>query len=162
MSFLYKSVRIGKGGHPFIIWKIRTLKDGANQSQFAQEYLPFGRFLRKTKLDEIPSLWNLFKGDLAIFGYRPEEARTWNLYPKDIQDFLALHKPGLMDLSSIHFFSEEKILELSTDKHKDYWEKIFPVKMALRAFYFENRCFLLNVAIFYLVAKRVIKAFFIK
>ena len=160
MSFFYKSERIGKHGRIFIIWKIRTLKYGADRSQFAQEYTFLGRFLRKTKLDELPSLWNVIKGDLAVFGYRPEEVRTWNLYPKEIQDFLSPHKPGLMDLASIHFFAEEKILDLSTDKHQDYWEKIFPIKMALRAFYFENRGFALNFSIFCIVLKRVLKSFF--
>lgn len=160
MSFFYRSERIGKQGKPFTIWKIRTLREGADRSQFAQEYTFLGRFLRKTKLDELPSILNILKGDLAIFGYRPEEKRTWDLYPKHIQELLAQQKPGLMDLSSIHFFSEEKILELSEDKHSDYWEKIFPLKMALRAFYFENRCFLLNMAILYIVFKKVFKSFF--
>lgn len=159
-SFFYASVRIGQGGKPFVMWKVRTLSDGADDSQFAQQYLPFGRFLRKTKLDELPSLWNIIKGDMAIFGYRPEEARTWNLYPQEIQKILARQKPGLIDLSSIHFFSEEKILEFSEDKHRDYWQKIFPVKMALRSFYFENRCFLLNLALAWIVVKKMVKALF--
>mgnify|MGYP001615618149 FL=1 len=158
-SFFYTSERIGKGGKPFVIYKVRTLKDDGH-SQFAEEYTRFGRFLRKTKLDELPQLFNVLKGDIGLFGYRAEEKRTWEFYPKHIQRILARHKPGLIDLSSIHFFSEEKILEFSEDKHRDYWEKIFPIKMALRSFYFENRCISLNLVLGWIVFKKVLKAFF--
>lgn len=163
-KFIYKSERVGKNGKVFEMYKFRTLKPNSDSNMFAnaETYTKFGRFLRKTKLDELPSLLNVLKGDMSIFGYRPEELRTWNIYSQDIKDFLSQYKPGLMDLSSLHFFDEERILQLSNDKQRAYWEKIFPIKMALRAFYFENKSWPLKLAIVYIVIKKIIKSLFRK
>lgn len=161
---IYKSERVGRGGSVFEMYKFRTLKPNSNVSMFAgnEAYTKFGRFLRKTKLDELPSLINVLRGQMGIFGYRPEELRTWNIYSPEIKDLLSQYKPGLMDLSSVHFFDEEKILQMFPDKQKAYWEKIFPIKMALRAFYFENKSIPLKLAILWIVIKKMIKSLFRK
>lgn len=164
-SFLYKSQRVGRGGKLFWMYKIRTLFSGTDKiSSFAskEQYLPLGRFLRKTKLDELPSLISVLKGDMAIFGYRPDEPRTFDLYPPQIQELLIRQKPGIIDLSSLYFFSEETILQLSNDKAKTYYEQILPQKLTLRFFYFENKCLLLNIAILWITFKKIIKALFRK
>lgn len=156
---IYKSRRVGKNGKIFNLYKIRTLKQDADKSNlFVREdqYLPFGKFLRKYKLDELPQLINVLKGDMRIFGYRPEEERTFKLYPKEIQEILKREKPGIIDLSSLHFFNEEEILQLGEDYHKDYWEKIRPIKLSLQMFYIQNRCFLLNLAILWIYCKKIL------
>jgi lipopolysaccharide/colanic/teichoic acid biosynthesis glycosyltransferase len=164
MSVLYKSQRIGKGGKEFTIYKFRTLKENSDIYEFVNEdtYTWCGRFLRKTKLDELPALWNILKGDMNLFGYRPEEKRTWDMYTQDIKEFLSKHKPGFIDLSSIHFFNEEKIMQLSNNSKQVYWERIFPIKMALRSFYFENKSFPLKVALAWIVFKKMVKSLFNK
>lgn len=162
MSIFYSSERIGKGGKAFRILKFKTLKDGSNASSYAgkDSYTRFGRFLRKTKLDELPALLNILKGEMSLFGYRPEEKRTWDAMSAGVRETLSKHKPGFIDLSSVHFFDEEKILQLSDDKYKTYWERIFPIKMALRAFWFENKCWPLRFALAWIVAKKMIKSVF--
>lgn len=164
MSLIYRSLRVGKNGKEFCLYKFRTLKKNADKKEFANKdnYTKFGRFLRKTKLDELPALWNVLKGNIGIWGYRPEEKRTWDILPSEIWKELAKHKPGFVDLASIHFFDEEKLLQSMGNSPEVYWKRLFPMKMVLRSFYFENKCFLLKVALLYIVFKKMIKALFNK
>lgn len=165
MSFFYRSQRVGKHGKPIEVLKVRTLKENTDKtSSFAQkdQYLWYGRFLRKTKLDELPQLWTILKGDMAIFGPRPMEEREVKLLPEGMKEVLFKVKPGLIDLASIHFFQEEKILQEMKDPHKVYFEVIRPIKFALQAFYIEHKCFVLDIALAYLALKKVIGSFFTK
>jgi lipopolysaccharide/colanic/teichoic acid biosynthesis glycosyltransferase len=157
-KLFYKSQRVGRGGRVFTLWKFRTLKEGSDNKEFAgkETYLWYGRFLRKTKLDELPALLNVLKGEMGVFGYRPEEVRVWDTYLPEIKEMLSKHKPGFIDLASLQFFNEEKILQLSNDPADTYWKKIFPVKMALRSFYFENNCFPLKIALGWIAFKKII------
>ena len=162
-SWLYRSVRIGKGGKPIEVVKIRTLREGTDKSSsFAQgdQYLRFGRLLRKTKIDELSTLWNVLKGDLALFGYRPEEERTFRILPPHVQGFLSSKKPGLVDLASLHFFDEEFLLQMSDEPAETYWKTVRPVKYAFQVFYHENKCWLLDLAIAYIALKKVVRSFF--
>lgn len=144
---------------------MRTLKEGTDKtSSFAKDdqYLWYGKFLRKTKLDELPQLWTILKGDMALFGYRPMEEREVSFLPDGMKDVLLSSKPGLIDLASIHFFEEEKMLKDLHDPHRVYYEVIRPMKFTLQAFYIENKCFLLDVALAFLAIKKVIGSFFKK
>src|ERR1051326_3877827 len=120
MSFFYRSERVGKHGALFTMYKIRTLTEGADTSMFASQYTWSGRFLRKWRIDELPQLWNILKGDMALIGPRPEEARSLRHLPEDIQQKLLSVKPGLFGLSGIYFMDEEKLLQQSTDPAMDY------------------------------------------
>ena len=160
MSIFYKSYRIGKNGKPFFLYKLKTLKDGVDKHLFKHEYLPLGHFLRKTKLDELPQLWNVLKGDMSLVGPRAEEERTINLVPEELKKILLSVKPGLTSLSSIHFFDEERILKLSPDAFKTYWLSVKPMKIALDVFYVNNHSFLLDLAILWITFKLVVKSFF--
>lgn len=165
MSFVYKSKRVGKNGEEFWMWKVKTLLDGTDKtSSFAQkeQYTRFGRFLRRFKLDEFLQFYNVFRGEMAIFGWRPVEAKSYRIIPLDIRAKLFSTKPGIIDIASLYFYDEEKILQLSLDPHKDYWKKIFPQKLALQLFYIEHRCWLLNVALVWMVIKRMFKELFNK
>lgn len=160
MSLFYTPTRIGKHGKPFKLYKFRTLvEDADKKTSFATEevYTRYGKFLRRFKLDELPQLWNVLKGDMSFFGYRPEEAKTIMIIPEDIRKTLFTVKPGLMDLASIYFFDEERILQLSEDKHREYWEKIRPMKLVLQVFYIQNRSVLLNLALLWMVFKRLFR-----
>lgn len=161
MSWIYKSKRVGLGGKTFFLYKFRTLhKNTDKTSSFARsgQYTRFGKLLRKTKIDELPQLVNWIRGDISFFGYRAEEERHWMLLPEEIRKILASRKPGIIDLSSLHFFEEERILQLDEDQNRTYWEKIRPMKMTLQMFYHENRCWLLNIAIVYIYFKKAIWA----
>lgn len=155
MSIFYKAQRVGKGGKPFTMYKLRTLKYGSDKHSFASEerYIKGGRLLRKFRIDEIPQLWNMLRGDMALVGPRPEEQKVIDLYPEHIKNKLLSIKPGLFGLSAIYFMDEEAILRESDDQHRDYWEKLKPMKLTLDFFYIENRCFSLNVWIIWQAIK---------
>lgn len=159
MSVLYKSERIGKGGKPFLLLKIRTLHEGVDAaSSFASagQYLFLGRFLRATHADEFPQVWNILRGQMCFFGWRPEEKRTWDILPAHVREKLALSKPGLIDLASVTFFDEERLLQQSHDPHQTYWEHIRPIKFVLQCFHLDNRCWLLNLSVLWLYMKKLL------
>jgi len=163
MALFYRSERIGKNGKPFTLWKIRTLKEGIDKmSSFVQEnqYTPLGRFLRKTKIDELPQIICLLRGQINIVGPRAEEARSISVLPEDIRERLLSVKPGLTSLASVGFFNEEEILKKVSDPAALYWKEIKPMKIALDLFYIENKCLILDLAIIYMTVKRVILSFF--
>ena len=156
MSLFYASVRIGKNGEPFTMWKIRTLKEGSDSSSFVSkdQYTWCGRFLRKWRIDEIAQLWNVLRGEMSLVGPRPLEYKTSTLYPRDTVRKLLSVKPGMFGLAGIYFMDEERLLQLSQDPQKDYWEKIAPIKLALDFFYIENKCFSLDLWIVWHGIKR--------
>lgn len=162
-SFIYRSDRVGKGGKIFSAYKIRTLKEGIDKtSSFAQEdqYLRFGKFLRKYKLDELPQVFNILKGEMSLVGPRPEEVRAINLLPTEIKEILTSVRPGLTSLSSIHFFDEERLLQQSGDLHRAYWTEVKPLKIFLDVFYVQHRSWLLDLTVLWLTLKRIIKELF--
>lgn len=163
MSIIYRSNRIGKGGKPFVMFKIRTLRDDFSGS-FANEdgYTKFGKFLRKTKLDELPQIYNIIKGDMGFIGPRPEESKTIDLLPIEIRDIILKVKPGLVDLASLFFYDEEEILQKSPDPQFTFWTQIRPTKMTLQAFYVENKCLSLDLWIIYATVKKIVKSLFLR
>lgn len=155
MSLIYKSERIGKGGKPFTMYKIRTLKENKKTHyNHGNNYTFMGKFLRKYRLDEAPQLLNVLKGDMSIVGPRPQEAKTIDLYPDYIKDKLLSVKPGMFGLAGIHFMDEEHILTLSEEPEKDYWERIAPLKITLDFFYIENKCLSLDLWIAWQAVKK--------
>lgn len=157
MSFFYTSERVGRGGKTFTMWKIRTLVDGSDKAHFAQGYTRFGHFLRKYKIDELPQLWNILKGDMSIVGPRPMEKRTLSVIPEEIKEKILSVKPGLSDLSSLYFFDEERLLQYSENKTEDYWTRIAPMKFVLQCFYVDNKSFSLDLWIIFATLKKILK-----
>lgn len=163
MSFFFRSERVGKGGRTIEVLKIRTLRED-HATDFAQkdQYLWYGRFLRRTKLDELPQIWNVLKGDMNLFGYRPMERHELKYLPNGMRDVLFSAKPGLIDLASLHFFNEEQILQQMQEPHRVYFEVIRPIKFALQAFYIEHKNWVLDLALLYMALKKVLGSFFKK
>jgi len=160
MSVFYKSLRVGKGGKYFFMYKFRTMIEGADRiTRYANErvYTRFGKFMRKWKIDEFPQVWNILKGDMNLVGPRPEEPNGIEVVPADIRNIVLSVKPGLTDLSSIYFYNEEEILRNTKDPNLIYWTKIKPVKLLLQVFYIKNKCLLLNAAILWLTLKKLLK-----
>ena len=160
-SFIYRSERMGKGGKAFSLYKIRTLKPTKGQFAREEEYTRFGKFLRKTKLDEFLQIFNILKGEMRLVGPRPDFKESYEFIPAYIREILLSVKPGLTSLASIHFYDEERLLkEIEKDEYRGYWMSVKPAKILLDVFYVKNRCFLLDVAVLYLTAKEFIKSFF--
>lgn len=149
MSVIYRSKRVGRYGKPFDMLKFRTLKDGSDGAMFADgsTYTRFGKFLRATKLDELPQIINILKGQMTWVGPRAEEQRTIDLLPTHVKDIILSVKPGLTSPASIHFTDEEKILQESVEPGKMYWVAIKPMKMVLDVWYVQHKSFLLDVAL---------------
>lgn len=139
-NWIYRSERVGKNGRRFSLYKIRTLREDF-EGKYATEqgYTHWGKFLRKTKLDELPQVVNWLRGDIALVGPRPENVEAVSLIPKDLRKTLLSVKPGLTSLSSIHFHDEERLIQQGGDNAYDYYTRIKPMKILLDVFYIQNR-----------------------
>ena len=139
-SPLFIQNRAGKNGKIFRIVKFRTMVQGAESIGERMtigddpRIHPVGRFLRKFKMDEIPQLLNVLKGDMSFVGPRPLVPEHINLYTKTQQEVL-LVKPGITDLASITFRKESEMLARSEDPLKTYVEEIIPRKVELNKEY---------------------------
>jgi lipopolysaccharide/colanic/teichoic acid biosynthesis glycosyltransferase len=101
--------------------------------------LPVGKFLRKTKLNELPQLFNILLGDMSIIGPRPLHEKQFSFYTAVDQDIIASVMPGLSGLGSVIFRDEEKVLQNSRDPDFTYKEKITPKKATLEKWYVKNK-----------------------
>lgn len=131
---LFRQVRMGKGEQPFTIYKFRTMrKDSAGLLITTGDDVritPVGRVLRKCKLDELPQLLNVLKGDMSLVGPRPEvQAYTDRYNAQQRQIFLV--RPGITDPASIAFRNENELLAASDDPDRTYIEEIMPKKLEL-------------------------------
>jgi len=106
--------------------------------------LPVGKFLRRTKLNEIPQFWDVLVGKLSLVGWRPLMPRGFALYSTDIQELLVTVKPGLTGIGSLVFRDEEAIIAMAEADGRDllecYREDILPYKGALEVWYVANGC----------------------
>lgn len=153
-EIFYIQKRIGKNGNEFGLLKFATmLKDspniGAGEITIHNDprVLPFGRILRKTKLNELPQLFNIIKGDMSVVGPRPMVPNTYSNYPKESQIILNTVRPGLTGIGSIFFRDEEKFLMGKTDPMAFYEEHIIPYKSDLEVWYVKNNSIILYVKI---------------
>jgi len=143
---LFKQRRVGKDGKLFLLYKFRSMK--ISESLLQEDFEPgntsritkFGRFLRRTKLDELPQLYNVLKGEMSLVGPRPEVEKWINVYPERWKRVLSV-KPGLTDNASIEYLNEESLLAGSENPEKSYKEIILPRKLELYKDYVENSSF---------------------
>tara|TARA_B110000003_G_C16643142_1_gene530956 strand:- start:1915 stop:2580 length:666 start_codon:yes stop_codon:yes gene_type:complete len=162
-EIFYIQKRIGKNGNEFGLLKFATmLKDspniGAGEITIHNDprVLPLGRILRKTKLNELPQLFNIIKGDMSVVGPRPMVPNTYSNYPKESQIILNTVRPGLTGIGSIFFRDEEKFLMGKTDPMAFYEEHIIPYKSDLEVWYVKNNSIILYVKIILITAWVVI------
>lgn len=134
--------RVGKGGHPFGLYKFATmLKNSPNLGTGTvtvkgdPRVLPFGRVLRKTKINELPQLLNIFKGDMSFIGPRPQTRRCFDAFPPESQAGIVKVRPGLSGIGSIVFRDEEELLHACGEPERFYDEVIMPYKGKLEEWY---------------------------
>lgn len=141
---VYKSERIGRGGHPFTIYKLRTMKviDGRSSSGITaagdDRITRVGRVLRRLKLDETLQLINVVKGEMALVGPRPEDRRYVELYNARQRRVLDV-RPGIMGPAALEFIDEEQVLAEVDDPETYYVEKLLPAKLELELAYLDQR-----------------------
>ncbi len=149
---IFRQKRVGKGGKLFTIYKFRTMKmhhSGSPISVAGEDRItPLGRFLRKYKLDELPELWNILKGDMSFVGPRPDVPEYMlNLKGED-RKILQL-KPGLTGPATLKYANEEEILA-KVDNPKEYYDKvIFPDKVKINLDYYYNHNFWTDLKIIF-------------
>ncbi|MDB6027487.1 MAG: sugar transferase [Verrucomicrobiales bacterium] len=136
----FRQRRIGLKGKPFKILKFRTMivdaeKQGLSITRDGDSRVTnIGRFLRKTKLDELPQLWNVFKGEMSLVGPRPEVPRYVECYTPEQSEVLQL-KPGITDLATLAFRNEEDLLSRASNVEAFYVSYCLPEKISLNLEY---------------------------
>jgi len=144
--------RIGKGNKPFHITKFATmLKDSPNMGGYTvrddPRVLPFGKFLRKSKINELPQLWDIFRGKMSLVGPRPQMTKIHSYYPEEFSIILDRIRPGITGIGSIIFRDEEAILTAAEDKDFCYKKRIIPYKAELELWYKNNKSFSLDITL---------------
>ena len=155
----YIQKRAGRASKSFGLYKFVTmLKNSPNIGageitvRGDPRVLPFGKFLRKTKLNELPQLWNIFIGDMSVVGPRPMVLSTYALYPEIKRRKLDTIRPGLTGIGSIVFRDEERYLADCDDPIKFYREHIIPYKSDLEFWFVENNTLWLYIKIIFVTA----------
>ena len=140
---LYRATRIGRDGLPFEMLKFRTMRvaEGAKITRASDPRItPLGRFLRKTKLDELPQLVNVVRGEMSLVGPRPEDPAYVALYDARQRGVLTV-RPGVTSLASATYRDEEQQLS-GPDWHDQYIREIMPRKLELDLHYVATRSFI--------------------
>lgn len=142
----YVQTRVGKDGTYFGLVKFATmLKDspqigtGTITVKNDPRVLPVGAFLRKTKINELPQLWNIIRGDMSIIGPRPLTPDAFEMYPAHLREKILSARPGLSGVGSIVFRDEESLITLQKDPRAFYRSVIAPYKAELEVWFVENR-----------------------
>ncbi len=147
---LFRQGRVGKNFRRFVIYKFRTMvvdaeKKGLRITSGGDERITrAGNILRKFKIDELPQLFNVLKGDMSFVGPRPEVEEYVKLYEKDYKEILK-RRPGITDVSSIIYREEEAVLKNQVDPEGYYKKILLPEKIRLAKEYIENTSFLYDL-----------------
>jgi lipopolysaccharide/colanic/teichoic acid biosynthesis glycosyltransferase len=154
--------RVGRGGRRFRLCKFRTMvADAAQQGPSVTRegdarVTRVGALLRRWKLDELPQLWNVVKGDMSLVGPRPELPQYVALFPREYERVLSV-RPGITDLATLHYRDEERLLRQAQDLEQFYVEKVLPVKLRLNLEYLEKRGFWFDVRLILLTLARIVR-----
>lgn len=157
----YKQKRIGRQFVPFLIYKFRTMVRDADKKglQITSgediRITRIGKFLRKTKIDELPQLINVLKGEMSFVGPRPEVEKYVELYKDDYKCILRV-RPGITDISSIKFRDEERVLGNQDDPEDYYKSVLLPEKMKLAKKYIKEASFFYDLSLILSTIFRVI------
>ncbi|MEG7524119.1 MAG: sugar transferase [Chromatiales bacterium] len=150
---LFRQQRVGRGGVSFALLKFRSMrvdaeKLGPKVTVGADPRITrSGQFLRKSKLDELPQLFNVVMGQMSLVGPRPEVPEYVAHYPPEIHDKVLSVPPGITDLASIEFRNENAMLEGADDPVATYLNEIMPIKLDYYVRYVEQRSLWLDVKI---------------
>jgi lipopolysaccharide/colanic/teichoic acid biosynthesis glycosyltransferase len=163
----YFQERIGFKNKNFNIWKFATmLRDSPNMTggiittKKDPRITPMGDFLRKSKINELPQLINILRGDMSVVGPRPVMQVSFDAYPDDVKKVIYNVKPGLTGIGSVIFRDEEEIITKVKDSGGDTWEfyinSIYPFKGAVEKWYQNNQSFWTDVKIIILTAWAIV------
>lgn len=157
---LYKQSRVGRYNRDFTIYKFRTMKNGSDRKGLLtvgendHRITKIGYFLRKYKLDELPQLMNIIKGDMSIVGPRPEVRRYVALYDEEQLKVLSV-RPGLTDYASLKYINESKLLSEVENPEDYYIYHIMPKKIELNLQYIKKQSLKVDMKIMIATMRRL-------
>lgn len=141
-SVFYPSVRVGREGRTFKMFKFRKMRRTAQGGPLTmsddERFTPIGRFLAMTKLDELPQLWNVIKGDMRLVGPRPEVPEFVARYREEYEEVLTV-LPGITGPAAVEYASESHLLSLQHDPLRFYEDAIMPHKIQIDLDYIRTR-----------------------
>lgn len=149
---IYSQERVGYNGTIFHLYKFRSMVIDADQigtsvtTGIDPRITKIGRILRKTKLDELPQLWNVLKGDMSFVGPRPDVPEIVNKYNKNMKKILEV-RPGITSNATLHLRNEEDLLSLAEDPDKAYDEIFVPAKVRLAMEHINRKSFFFDFSI---------------
>lgn len=161
----YFQKRIGIKNRSFYIWKFATmLKNSPNigtgtiTTRNDPRVLPMGGFLRKTKINELPQIFNVLLGSMSIVGPRPLTANHFDKYSEEVKEALYNTKPGITGIGSIVFRDEERLISQTSLPVAEYYDiYISPYKGALELWYYNNRTYWIDIKLIFLTAWVIVK-----
>ena len=158
----FRQERVGRHGRPFLIYKFRSMRADAPRlgGQLTVGRDPritqVGAVLRQTKLDELPQLINVLRGEMSLVGPRPEVPKYVALYTPEERQVLSV-RPGITDFASIEYRSESELLAKAPDPEKVYVQEIMPHKLRLNLEYLRQQSLALDLAIIFKTIGRVVR-----
>jgi lipopolysaccharide/colanic/teichoic acid biosynthesis glycosyltransferase len=157
----YKQVRIGKNQKQFGLYKFRSMATGSDKAgQITigndSRITKVGKFIRKYKIDELPQLINILKGEMSVVGPRPEVKKYVDLYNQEQLKVLSV-SPGLSDYASIEYFDEQTILGKAKDPDKEYIEVVMPAKLNLNLKYITEKSITTDLKIIFKTLGKIVK-----
>jgi len=164
-DIFYKQRRIGKGGKEFDVLKFATMlrnspnmPGGVLTQKNDPRILPMGKFLRKTKINELPQLINIFIGQMSVIGPRPQAKRHYDLYSDKVKSFIDTVPPGLSGLGSVVFRNEEEMLNDVDGNRDDFHDTIIaPYKGELEIWFVQHRTISIYFKLIWLTILAVLK-----
>ena len=153
-SVFFSHERRGRRGKPFTIYKFQTMKNNTpncatGELENPEQYITkFGKFLRKTSLDELPQLFNVLRGDMSFVGPRPEVQEYTDLYTEE-QRQVFLVRPGITGVASIRYRNENDLLAASDDPNRTYIQEILPEKLRLDLSYIPRAGVVQDIALIF-------------
>jgi lipopolysaccharide/colanic/teichoic acid biosynthesis glycosyltransferase len=158
----FQQKRVGRGFKVFNLYKFRTMAADAPSKGLTvtaggdSRITPIGAFLRKTKIDELPELINVLKGDMSLVGPRPEVPKYVEMFKGEYKEILKL-KPGITDYAAIEFRDEEGILKRYDNPEEGYVKEVLPRKIELYKKYLQERNFLIDIRLIFLTLYRIMR-----
>jgi lipopolysaccharide/colanic/teichoic acid biosynthesis glycosyltransferase len=158
-SFLFRAIRVGEGGRPFIVLKVRTMRAGATGPAVTGardvRVTPIGRILRRYRIDELPQLVSVVRGEMSLVGPRPEDPAFVDL-SNPIHRRVFTARPGISGLAQLQFHREADLLT-DPDPERRYREEILPAKLAFDLAYLDHQSLRLDIQILLKTVQTVLK-----
>jgi lipopolysaccharide/colanic/teichoic acid biosynthesis glycosyltransferase len=153
---LFRQTRVGMGGRTFDLWKLRSMRSSpeaalitaANDTRVTK----VGRMLRRYKLDELPQLWNIVRGEMSLIGPRPEVPRFVDFHDPQWQRILSV-RPGITDVVTLLYRDEEHLLSAASNPEVYYRTVVLPEKMHLNIQYLKHRSLVRDAKLLVLTAR---------